>query len=57
VVWGGYKANGGSVLSILLIYTFAYAICAVIIAVYRWLTAEYRTGHTEYNSMFNGEDK
>ena len=57
VVWGGYKDNGGSVLSILLIYTFAYVICAVIIGVYRWLTAESRTAHTEYSSLFDGEKK
>ena len=57
VVWGGYKDNGGSVLTILLIYTFAYAICAVIVAVYRWLTAESRAAHTDYSSLFNGENK
>ena len=59
-VWGGYKDNGGSVLSIILIYTFAYVICAIIVGVYRWLTAEFRTAHTEYNSIFNkdnGENK
>lgn len=56
VVWGGYKASGGSVLTILLIYTFAYAVCAVIVGVYRWLTAEFRTAHTEYNNVFKGEE-
>ena len=57
VVWGGYRSNGGSVLMILLIYTFAYAICAVIVSVYRWLTAESRISKTEYSDLFSGEGK
>jgi len=57
VIWGGYRDNGGSVLMILLFYTFAYALCAVIVSVYRWLTAEYRTSKTEYSSIFGGEEK
>jgi len=52
VLWGGYRNNGGSVLTVLLVYTFAYVLCAVIVGVYRWLTAELRTSHTEYTDVF-----
>lgn len=56
VLWGGYQANGGSVLTVLLIYTFAYVLCAVIICVTRWLTAELRRSEAEYRNKFDGKD-
>lgn len=54
VVWGGYKNNGGSVLTVLLVFTFAYVLCAIIVAVYRYLTAELRKDNSEYKQLFNG---
>lgn len=56
VVWGGYKANGGSVLTVLAVYTFAYILCAVIVVLYRWLTAESRAAKSEYKEVFSDKD-
>lgn len=55
VLWGGYKDNGGSVLTVLLVYTFAYVLCALIVAGYRYLTAEFRKDNSEYKQLFNGD--
>lgn len=56
VLWGGYRDNGGSVLTVLLVYTFAYGLCAVIVAVYRYLTAEFRADKSEYKTLFDGNE-
>ena len=55
-VLGGYKENGGSVLVVLLIYIFAYALCAVIVGLYRWLTAELRTSRSDYQTVYPQKD-
>lgn len=57
VLWGGYRDNGGSVITVLLVYTFAYGICALIVAGYRYLTAELRTDKSEYKKQFDGDDQ
>lgn len=56
VLWGGYKDNGGSVLTVLAVYTFAYILCAVIVVIYRWLTAETRAAKSDYKEVFGGKD-
>ncbi len=56
VVWGGYKANGGSTLIAMLIYLFVYIICAAIVGVYNYLTSDDSKSDStdgEYKSMFN----
>lgn len=56
VLWGGFQANGGSVLTALLVYSFAYLICALLVFMYRYVTAETRTADKEYKSVFEGQD-
>ncbi len=56
VLWGGFQANGGSVLSALLVYTFVYLICAVLVFMYRYITAEIQTSGKEYKSVFDGKE-
>ena len=56
-VLGGYKANGGSVITALLVYIFAYALCGAIVGVYRYLTAEIKTSKKEYKTQFDDEYK
>lgn len=52
VLWGGFQANGGSVLTALLVYTFVYLLCALIVFVYRYITAEVRSDKAEYKGVF-----
>lgn len=56
VVWGGFQANGGSVLTALLVYTFAYLICALVVFIYRYVTAELRTSAKSYKNVFDGKE-
>lgn len=56
VLWGGYKANGGSVITVLAVYTFAYILCAAIVAIYRWLTAEVSSSKMEYKTVFSEKE-
>ena len=56
VLWGGFQANGGSVLTALLLYTFVYLIGALFIFMYRYITAENRTAKKEYKASFDGQD-
>lgn len=56
VRWGGYQESGGSVLTALLLYVFAYILCAAVVWAYRWLTAELRSSESEYRNAFDGED-
>ncbi len=56
VVWGGFQANGGSVLTALLVYAFVYLICALIVFMYRYLTAEMRTSAKSYENAFDGKE-
>lgn len=53
VVWGGYQSNGGSVITALLIYVFAYILCAAIVAAYRYLTSESVNAKKGYSAKFN----
>ena len=55
VVWGGFQANGGSVLAVLLVYTFAYLICALLVFMYRYITAGIRTSGKDYKNVFDGK--
>ena len=52
VLWGGFQANGGSVLTALLVYSFVYLICALAVFVYRYITAEIRSDKVEYKGVF-----
>ncbi len=52
VFWGGYKANGGSLLTVFLVYTFAYVIFSVIIGCFRYLTADLRASSQKYTKQF-----
>ena len=56
VLWGGFQANGGSVLTALLVYSFAYLICSLLMFMYRYITAESRTAKQEYKNAFDGQD-
>lgn len=59
IVWGGYKSNGGSVLTALLVFVFAYVLCAAVVGIYRYLTVDKDSAKSEeYKSMFsaNGND-
>ncbi len=56
VLWGGFQANGGSVLTALLVYSFAYLICALVVFMYRYITAESRAKNTEYKSVFKEQE-
>ena len=56
VLWGGFQANGGSVLTALLVYSFVYLICALAVFMYRYITAESRVKNTEYKSVFEEQD-
>lgn len=60
IVWGGYKSNGGSVLTALLVFVFVYLLLGAIVCGYRYLTndsSEKVNEESEYNSIFSGEDK
>ena len=54
ILWGGFQKSGGSVLTALLLYTFVYAICALIILMFRYLTAESRNSSKKYENKFDG---
>lgn len=56
VCWGGYRANGGSVLSVLLVWTFAYILCAVCVFLYRYITSETKSSESKYDKKFDGRD-
>jgi len=56
VLWGGFQANGGSVLAALLVYSFVYLICALLLFMYRYVTAESRTAKQEYKQAFDGQE-
>lgn len=57
IVWGGYQSNGGSVITALLVYVFAYILCAAIVAAYRYLTAETVNSKRVYTAKFDEEYK
>ncbi len=57
ILWGGFQANGGSVLTALLVYSFAYLICALIIFMYRYITAEIRTSNQKYKNAFEEKNE
>ncbi len=48
----GYKSNGGSPLTIMLVYLFVYALFGIIIAVYRYLISDSKTNKSDYNKIF-----
>lgn len=57
VMWGGYQANGGSVLTALLVYAFVYLICALLVFMYHYITSEIRTSNKAYTNAFDGKEK
>lgn len=56
VLWGGFQSNGGSVLTAVLVYSFAYIICALFVFMYRYITAETRVAKKEYDNVFESKD-
>ena len=57
IVWGGYKSNGGSVLTALLVFVFAYVLCGAIVGIYRYLTVDNDGAKgEEYKSIFSSND-
>ncbi len=56
VLWGGFQANGGSVLAALFVYLFVYLLAALLVFLYRYLTAELRTSAKKYENAFDGKD-
>ncbi len=54
VVWGGYKSNGGSVITAMLIYVFVYIICAAIVGAYKYLSSDGKSQSSDggYESVF-----
>lgn len=52
VLWGGFQSNGGSVLTAILVYSFAYLICAIFVFMYRYVTAGLRRSNEGYSSIF-----
>lgn len=56
VLWGGFQSSGGSVLTAVLVYSFAYIICAVFVFMYRYITAETRSAKEDYNKIFESKD-
>ncbi len=59
IVWGGYKSNGGSILTALLVFVFAYVLCGAIVGIYRYLFPEKKKANAEnetYNSLFTANE-
>lgn len=56
VLWGGFQSNGGSVLTAILVYSFAYLICAVFVFMYRYITAETRNAGKKYDKIFDEKE-
>ncbi|MDD6983589.1 MAG: hypothetical protein PUJ47_00085, partial [Clostridia bacterium] len=59
IVWGGYKSNGGSVLTALLVFIFAYVLFGATVGIYRYLTVDKDNAVTkgeEYKSIFSSND-
>ena len=59
IVWGVYKSNGGSVLTALLVFVFAYVLCGAIVGIYRYLTVDKDNAVTkgeEYKSIFSSNN-
>ena len=57
IVWGGYKSNGGSVLTALLVFVFAYVLCGAIVGIYRYLTVDNDGAKgEEYKSIFSSNN-
>lgn len=56
-VFGDYKKNGGSVLSALLIYTFAYILIGAVVALVRYIFAEDKKKDEKYEKQFKEDDK
>ncbi len=52
VLWGGFQSNGGSVLTAILVYSFAYLICAIFVFMYRYVTADLRRSNEGYSNVF-----
>ena len=55
VLWGGFQANGGSVLAALFVYLFVYLLAALLVFLYRYLTAEFRISEKKYENAFDGK--
>ncbi len=53
---GGYLKNGGSLFTAAAVYVFVYAVCAVVVLLVRWLTADAETKGKPYRSLFDARD-
>jgi len=56
VLWGGFQANGGSVLAALFVYLFVYLLAALLVFMYRYLTSELRISEKKYEKAFDGKE-
>lgn len=59
IVWGGYKSNGGSTLTALLVFVFVYVLCAAIVGIFKYLFPDKKSNDkqiNEYKPIFSGSD-
>lgn len=56
VIWGGFQANGGSVLAALFVYLIVYLLAALMVFLYRYLIAEFRISTKKYENTFGGKE-
>lgn len=54
---GGYLKNGGSLFTAAAVYVFVYAVCAVVVLLWRWLTAEAASKAKPYKSLFAAREE
>jgi len=55
ILWGGFQANGGSVLAALFVYLFVYLLAALLVFLFRYLTAEFRISEKKYENAFDSK--
>ena len=49
---GGYLKNGGSLFTAAAVYVFVYVVCAVVVLLWRWLSAEADKKAKPYKSLY-----
>ena len=54
---GGYLKNGGSFGTAFLVYLFAYILCAAVVLLSLWLTADLRKREKPYDSIFREKER
>ncbi len=52
ILWGGFQRSGSSVLVILLVYTFIYCICALVVFSFRYIKGNRENSRTDYETQF-----